>query len=777
MNHSLQTTFTPLRQFIVFIFISLIGVSSNAQELREAALAQGTKFGSPLFNLYDQTYQQLFTDQINVGTIPAYWKYTTHNQEGSYTWGTMDAAVSFGEQNGWELHGHPLVWGSDVHIPDWVKNKPLADAEFIMLDHIRTVAGRYGNRIITWDVVNEAIEDDGTYRDCYWNRAMTGEFIAKAFIEARSILPNGVLLYNDYGIESNPAKFNTVKSMLGWIQTLGAQVDGLGWQMHTDVNTVLDPNFPLEQFMMDISNMGLKNYITELDIRMPSNTPFWRDQQKLAYRKIAEIFLCNPTRGPYFQTWDISDKYTWWNDFQPQNAPFYPLPFDENFNKKPAYWGMVEAFRSAACDEMCKIPNPIVLDGSGSEWASTPYAVETAILGTPDNQADLSCSAQITWDDNYLYVYGSVTDDVLVNDSGTSVYEDDGFEIYLDGGNERASAYDANDHHLMFRVNDPNVVYWSNQQQLNPAGVDFSRVNTSAGYDIEVRIAWSFIGVTPFPGMDFGIDIHINDDDDGGVRDHKLSWLAWEDQAWNNASLFNTTQLSDNQCVSTVRTVTVKPSVLLEGPYEPAITRMDDRLFVLNLLPAGQPYNTPPWNYTGTEGAGWTSSDYPPESVDWVLVSLRTSLSAADEVARFASILHRDGNTSPLAPVELSPSINAVYIVVEHRNHLPVMSPGLVPIVNNSLSFDFRGQNSYTAGGVGFGQKEINGSWAMFAGNVDQSNPQGYEISGADRILWGTDNGTFGIYLGTDFNMDGDVSGNDRLDWSINNGVSSGIPR
>lgn len=776
---NLQPTSTSLLNILIGLLLCLTASNTlNAQELRQAALDKGFLFGSPLFNLYDQQYQQLFIDQINIGTIPAYWKFTTHPQEGVYTWADMDAAVNFGEQNGWELHGHPLVWGSDTFIPDWVKGKPFGDAEFIMLDHIRTVAGRYGNRIKTWDVVNEAIEDDGTYRDCYWNRAMTGEFIAKAFIEARSVLPNGVLLYNDYGIESNAAKFNTVKSMLGWIQTLGAQVDGLGWQMHTDVNTVLDPNFPLEQFMMDISNMGLKNYITELDIRMPSNTPFERERQKLAFRKIAEIFMCNPTAGDYFQCWDISDRHTWWNDFQPQNAPFYPLPFDENFNKKPAYWGMVDAFKSAICDEVCKQPSPPVIDGSGAEWGQTAYSLENNILGAP-NASDLSADFQLTWDDNYLYVYGSVTDDILTNDSGGSAYEDDGFEIYIDGNNDRSFTYDGNDHQLMFRVNDPNVIYWSNNQTTNPAGVDFARAITPNGYDIEVRIAWSFIGVSPFSGKYLGIDIHVNDDDDGGVRDSKIAWFAREDQAWNNTSLFNTIPLSDNQCINTTRVVNCAPSLLLEGPYFPTANLMTTNLLQINLLPAGQPYSGAPWNYPGTEGAGWSSSDYPAGSVDWVLVSLRTSPSAGDEIARFASLLLEDGTTSPLAAVEVSPGITQVYVVVEHRNHLPVMSAMPVDIINNTISYDFRIQNSYTGpSGTGFGQKALsNGNWALFAGNADQSNMLGFEITGADRVLWQVENGNFGVYDVTDFDFNGDVSGQDRVVWSYNNGVSSAVPR
>lgn len=322
----------------------LIVSTLEAQELRDAAAARGVKYGSPLFDLHDAANRQLYRDQINVGTVPAYWKFNTHNIEGEYDWRTTDEAVRFGEQNNWELHGHPLVWGHDRFIPDWVLNKPASQGEAIMLDHIRTVVRRYRGRIATWDVVNEAIDDDGTYRNCYWNRAMTGEYIAKAFIEAKNADRNATLLYNDYGIETNRAKFNTVKSMLGWIRSLGARVDGLGWQLHVHADDVLDDDFPLAQRMRDISDMGLKNYVTELDIRIPNNSAHWLERQKQAYKKIAGIFLRNRTRGAYFQTWGLSDKYTWWNDFDPANAPHYPLPFDVNNQKKPAYWGLYEAF-------------------------------------------------------------------------------------------------------------------------------------------------------------------------------------------------------------------------------------------------------------------------------------------------------------------------------------------------------------------------------------------------------------------------------------------------
>lgn len=336
MYHSLKSRLLLL----VVIICSFHPIQS--QEIKNLANQIGIKFGSPLQHIYDSNYEQLYKDQISVATIMAYWKYTTHINEGQYTWTETDAAVALAEEIGAEMHGHPLVWGSDPHIPDWVLNKPLNQAEAIMLDHIETVVSKYPGKIKVWDVVNEAIEDDGTYRDCYWNRAMTGEYIIKAFQKAKATDPSITLIYNDYGMENNRPKFDQIKNLLGWLQFENAGVAGLGWQMHVHVNEVLDPNFPFASYMQEISDLGLKNYITELDIRIDNNSGTELEKQKQAYKKITQIYLNNPTRGEYFQTWGLSDLYTWWNDFDPSQT-HYPLPFDANMQKKSAYWGIVEA--------------------------------------------------------------------------------------------------------------------------------------------------------------------------------------------------------------------------------------------------------------------------------------------------------------------------------------------------------------------------------------------------------------------------------------------------
>lgn len=221
--------------------------------------------------------------------------------------------------------------------------------------------------------------------------------------------------------------------------------------------------------------------------------------------------------------------------------------------------------------------------------------------------------------------------------------------------------------------------------------------------------------------------------------------------------------------------VSLSLNVCLEGPKTQGLM-MDNILQQRNLLPTGQPYNTAPWNYQGNEGGGWTPSDYPASTVDWVLVSLRETTAPETEVAKVAALLLQDGSITATTNLPSSSLQSSYHIVIEHRNHLPAMTPQPVVITSNSLSYDFSLSNSYTVG-AGAGQKQIGTIWCLFSSNADQSNPSGYEITGLDNILWQSSNGLFDIYEAVDFNMDGDVNANDKIQWTINNGIFSAITK
>lgn len=255
--------------------------------------------------------------------------------------------------------------------------------------------------------------------------------------------------------------------------------------------------------------------------------------------------------------------------------------------------------------------------------------------------------------------------------------------------------------------------------------------------------------------------------------------------------------------------VMVDLNVWLEGPYNETANQMNTYLNkkagsmlhrgvlpgqtplqgqVVIQTPAGQPYNIQPFNYAGKEGANWDDSNYEQikqtygaDVVDWILVSFRSDFIQNTALYKAVGLLLEDGRIVFLQPITTTdlnlPANNSVYIVVQHRNHMLVMSHVAVALVNNSLTYDFRAQDSYKANSTG--QKQLaNGQWVMIAGEIDPGlGGLSDDINGLDRIQFLKENGTFDQYSKSDLSMNADVSGADLLLFNQNNGYSSRVPR
>ena len=204
--------------------------------------------------------------------------------------------------------------------------------------------------------------------------------------------------------------------------------------------------------------------------------------------------------------------------------------------------------------------------------------------------------------------------------------------------------------------------------------------------------------------------------------------------------------------------------------------------------PAGQPYNTEPWNYDGAEGSlfdtGGSVGDagYPATAVDWVLVSLRNTAGAGyQKICEKAALLLSDGTIEMLEGFDCCDlDMNGnYYLVVEHRNHLLVMSHVPVQVVAGTLTYDFTTQNSYVLPGSGaIGQKEAGGIWFMFGGNGNQSQTgnSDTDINADDQSTWENHNGKQGYRPG-DYNLNGDTNSNDQIIWDRNNGRGTSVIR
>lgn len=234
--------------------------------------------------------------------------------------------------------------------------------------------------------------------------------------------------------------------------------------------------------------------------------------------------------------------------------------------------------------------------------------------------------------------------------------------------------------------------------------------------------------------------------------------FVWIQGAYDTAALAMTTTLNIERSVLPGQT----PSNPLVAP-----------------TPPGQPYNDIPWNYTGTEGVSWPDSAYSATVVDWILVSFRTDIAKSTEVGIGAALLHNDGEVELVNGSTLADTgADSLYVVIEHRNHIAVMTPDKIPVNNYRMSYDFRIADSYKDQ-TSFGQLEVlPGVWGMIAGDGSQENDiQSYDVGGQDKIIWETLNGIFDQYLPADYNLDGEVNGGDKSVWSPNNGLSSRVPR
>ncbi len=197
--------------------------------------------------------------------------------------------------------------------------------------------------------------------------------------------------------------------------------------------------------------------------------------------------------------------------------------------------------------------------------------------------------------------------------------------------------------------------------------------------------------------------------------------------------------------------------------------------------PSIHPFTDAHWYYSGPE-SGFDNLDYQAiaaanggnKVVDWVIFSLRDSLSASSSIFRKAAMILEDGKIVFPDNCAMIPTGQSYYIVIEHRLHMAAISHVPVSFSDNVLTYDFRTQNSYRTP-TSEGQNEIYpGVWALYGGDGDQAfDTPGYDTNGRDKEIWVLQNGLFDLYSTGDYNMNGDVNGNDKIIWSRNNGRSS----
>ena len=277
--------------------------------------------------------------------------------EGLYTFEEADRIVMFAKEYGLRVRGHTLVWHNQT--PDWVfeqDGRP-ADRQVVlarMRAHIETVVGRYRSAVYCWDVVNEAVADEGTelLRRSKWLELVGPDYVEQAFRYAHEADPDALLFYNDYN-ECNPEKREKIVRLLRLLLDRGVPVHGVGMQGHWDLEhpTADEIRSAIERY----ASLGLRVQITELDVSVYG----WRDRDRDSWPAMPDPALLERQAARYEEIfrlfheyrdvidgvtfWGVADDATWLDHFPVPGRKNWPLPFDEAHRPKPAFFAMLRA--------------------------------------------------------------------------------------------------------------------------------------------------------------------------------------------------------------------------------------------------------------------------------------------------------------------------------------------------------------------------------------------------------------------------------------------------
>jgi len=294
-----------------------------------------------------------------------------HPKKNKYNFKISDLIVSMAQENDQDLIGHTLVWHNQI--PEWVTRNP--DGSLVeknklfdnITQHISSVAGRYSGKIKGWDVVNEAILDDGSFRKNDFYNIAGEDYIFKSFEIAQKVDPSAELYYNDFSMYK-PEKCDAAIVVANKIKDKGIRIDGIGLQAHwgLDYPTIDE----IEQSIIKIYEAGYKVHFTELDIDVLPNLweiegadlsdNFKSNDELNPYRKhlpdsisnllairyseIFDLFVKHSNKIERVTFWGLSDGHSWKNDWPAKGRTNYPLLFDKENEPKEAYHDILRRF-------------------------------------------------------------------------------------------------------------------------------------------------------------------------------------------------------------------------------------------------------------------------------------------------------------------------------------------------------------------------------------------------------------------------------------------------
>lgn len=315
----------------------------------------------------DQRGDPIIKAQFNSTTPENILKWeSVHPSPGRYAFDAPDRYVQFGESNHMYIIGHTLIWHNQT--PRWVfqddQGNPVSREVLLerMRDHISAVVGRYKGRIKGWDVVNEALNENGTLRNTPWRRIIGDDYIEKAFQFAHEADPQAQLHYNDYALENKPKRDGAI-ALIKKLQSEGIPVNCIGLQDHVKMDWPSPEQ--LDETISDFAKLGVKVMITELDVDMVPRTQRNRSaditlnaqsvagadtyanglpeakQLELAkrYAELFRVYVKHRADISRVTFWGVTDGDSWLNGPGRVN---YPLLFDRAGQPKPAFQAVLD---------------------------------------------------------------------------------------------------------------------------------------------------------------------------------------------------------------------------------------------------------------------------------------------------------------------------------------------------------------------------------------------------------------------------------------------------
>lgn len=338
---------------------------ANTNSLGEIAASRGFLYGSPirLSSLAtDRVYSEIVDRECTLYVCAEmHWRLVAPNPE-STNFSIIDAAYKWASEHAKKFRGHALVWHAQT--PAWFAELPdRTAAEQALTHHIRTMCRHFAGRVQSWDVVNEAIQNSGRpdgLRKTVFLEKIGPEYIDIAFRTAREADPRALLVLNEFDIEYDiPDHRNRQRYLLNLIDGLQRRrvpIDAIGFQSH--LNWAKNPYFNprlLADYVAELTNRGLKIMVTEMDVvdrGAPSSIAIRDAEVAAIYKRYLEVMLENRALVAVI-TWGLTDRDSWITRGdkpafrRTDGLPPRPLPFDAEYEPKPCYYAIAQAFQAA----------------------------------------------------------------------------------------------------------------------------------------------------------------------------------------------------------------------------------------------------------------------------------------------------------------------------------------------------------------------------------------------------------------------------------------------